>query len=408
MKDDAQIPTADDTAISDPSANESECVRLLRRGRVGSARVTLYKGKYWEIDFSHPAGIKNKRRRYYRRSATAAYRLAIQKTKEQKRFGALAMNLTSAERFVAVECFRLLHDLAPDGQISLLEVVKDYIRRHPKGGMCRTVDEVVEELVAKKRDGNRRERYVIDFAAKLKKFAAELPGRSIVSVTAEDLERILKKTPHWGPRTIKSFVSSWKVLFYYSMKRGYCIENPCLRLELPKNPDKEPVIASIETVKSMLAAAKGAEWDYTPYVAIGCFAGLRPDEMNRLDWAQVDFINKTIVVLSAAAKGRARRVIDMSSNLMAWIQPYRKESGRLLEHEVSLIRGRIRKAMKLAKWPHNIMRHSYASYHYGFHRNESLLMALMGHADDGRILHNHYRAVVQPIAAREFWEIYPA
>lgn len=382
-------------------------LRLLRRGRVGDARISRYKGKYWEIDFSFPGGLKAKRARYYRSSATAAYRLALKMTKANKEHGALAHKLSNSQRWIAVECFNLLKALATDEPVNLLDVVKDYIKRHPKGGMSRTIAEVAEELVAKKREGNRRERYVDDFARRMKKFSEALPARPITSVTAEDLEAILKKTPHWGPRTIKSTVSSWKVLFYYAVKRGYCFENPCLRLELPKNPDKEVQIADITTVKKLLKEAKTDDFDYTDYIAIGFFSGLRPDEIAKLQWEQVDFVNKTITVLSASAKGRARRVVDMSSNLMAWIQPLAKKTGPVMEVSASEIRTTLGPKMGWERWPHNIMRHSYASYHYGLHRNESLLMALMGHADDGRILHNHYRAIVQPIDAKAYWEIYP-
>ena len=31
----------------------------------------------------------------------------------------------------------------------------------------------------------------------------------------------------------------------------------------------------------------------------------------------------------------------------------------------------------------------------------------MGHGGDGRIFFNHYRALVQPAAAAEFWQIFP-
>lgn len=193
-----------------------------------------------------------------------------------------------------------------------------------------------------------------------------------------------------------------------AVKRGYCTENPCLRLELPKKEDKEPVIANIETVRKLLIAAEASGKLAIKYVAIGLFSGIRSGEIAALDWEQVDFENKTITVLTACAKSRARRIVDMSENLMAWIRPYQKPKGSVLGDDISAARKSVQKSVGWQKWPHNILRHSFASYHYAQHRNEPLLMQLMGHGDDGRILHNHYRALVQPNDAKAFWNIFPS
>lgn len=58
-----------------PSARYDEVVRLLKRGRVGEARVRLHKGKYWELDFAFPAGVRVKRFRKYFKSPRSALRI---------------------------------------------------------------------------------------------------------------------------------------------------------------------------------------------------------------------------------------------------------------------------------------------------------------------------------------------
>lgn len=167
------------------------------------------------------------------------------------------------------------------------------------------------------------------------------------------------------------------------------------------------MIATVADVRKMFSVADGEYLDCTPYLAIGFFAGIRSEELGKLQWEQVDFENKAVVVLSSSAKGRARRIVDISPNLMAWLVPYKKESGPVLEASVEAYRTQMRNAMGYAKWPQNVMRHSFASYHFAKHRNESLLMQLMGHADDGRILHNQYKALVLPNDAEAFWSIFP-
>ena len=58
------------------------------------------------------------------------------------------------------------------------------------------------------------------------------------------------------------------------------------------------------------------------------FAGIRPDETLRLDWEDIDFERRQIDLPAKKTKGRTRRIIPMEPNLIAWLKPYRPESGK--------------------------------------------------------------------------------
>lgn len=379
--------------------------RLLLKGRVGLARVRRHKEHYWELDFGRAQQLgskKGKRCRFFRKSATEAYRLAMAKTHEIKEHGYIAKSMSTALRVEAAACYTKITAVGA----SLTEAVDYFISRHPYGELKRTISEVVEEIIEVKRGGNLKKRYFEDLSWKLRKLAEQFKDRHIATITTEELMDLSKANTTWNPQTVYSYVQSWKVLFYFAMKQGYAVENPILKMDLPIRDDKEPFIFPVETVRKALSVAVGIH-DCRTYMAIGFFAGIRAEEMEQLDWAQVDFENKTITVLTATAKGRARRIVDMSENLMAWIGPLQQLSGPVMAASIRVMRIQMREAMGLDKWPGNVMRHSFASYHYAMHRNEPLLMQLMGHGDDGRILHNHYRALVQPNAAKEYWAIFP-
>jgi integrase len=387
----------------DISADVSAIERLLRvNRRIGRARIRRYKGAYWELDFRSLGG---KRLRRYRRSPTAAYRLALQITKEIDEHGQVARALTSAQRVETAMCLKLLE---PTGA-TFLEVVRDYVKRHPLGGNARTLDDVRRELVAKKLKGNRRDRYVKDFDYKLRCLVKAIGNQGISALTTDDFEREIARHK-WAPGTVHSYVQTWKVLLNYAVKRGYRTDNPCDRLELPERDIAEPQIFSVADVRRMFALTLFRDRDHLlpecqTYLAIGIFAGIRPDEIDRLDWQEVDLTNATITVLGAKAKCRARRIVDMSANLLTWIRPHARKTGTVLRHPVRKLRDVIRRAMGLKEWPHDVLRHSFGSYHYGKHRNEALVKNQMGHCDDGRMFFSHYRVLVHPKVASEFWEI---
>jgi len=60
----------------------------------------------------------------------------------------------------------------------------------------------------------------------------------------------------------------------------------------------------------------------------------------------------------------------------------------------------------LKQWPHDAMRHSFASYHYALYQDEGHTAAQMGHSSSKMVFSN-YRRKVRPKDAERFWSIYP-
>lgn len=64
----------------------------------------------------------------------------------------------------------------------------------------------------------------------------------------------------------------------------------------------------------------------------------------------------------------------------------------------------VRKACGLPDdWPQNVMRHSFASYHYALHRSADLTSSEMGNTPD--MLFRHYREITSRNEAERFFSI---
>jgi hypothetical protein len=108
------------------------------------------------------------------------------------------------------------------------------------------------------------------------------------------------------------------------------------------------------------------------------------------------------------AKTRQRRIVTISENLSAWLQPCRKSSGRVapfLQNPWHRSLESIAESAGLRLFP-NVLRHSFGSYHFARHRNENLTAAEMGNSP--AMVFQQYRAVVTPEAAARFWSIVPS
>ena len=67
----------------------------------------------------------------------------------------------------------------------------------------------------------------------------------------------------------------------------------------------------------------------------------------------------------------------------------------------------VREVIALSKvaWEHNVTRHSFVSYHLAEFQNAGKTALESGHSE--AMLFKHYRALVTPTAAAEFWAIRP-
>ena len=95
------------------------------------------------------------------------------------------------------------------------------------------------------------------------------------------------------------------------MKRGYLASNPVGPIERVKLTDKEVEILTVEQTTQFLNALPDKA---RPYFTIGAFAGLRPREIERLEWADVQLSEGFIRVRAKVAKTASNRLVNIQPN----------------------------------------------------------------------------------------------
>lgn len=369
-------------------------------------RIYPKRGKiYAEIDRGL---LRGKRVRFIRSSFEAAVAAAEKTEREILTHGELAVALTSEQRWMAAQAFSICSRLG----VVLIDVVREFERTHPHGENARTLDQVREELIEAKRRQQRSERHLLSLDYRLRALVAALGDKPITAITTQELQAELARHVDWSATTIHGVVQGWKIAFNFAIRRGYLVNNPANRLELPKIIHDEPTIFSVDEVRRLMAATLFSDVDLLrpacrAYLAIGIFAGLRPDEIDRLEWQQVDLETATIRVKAANAKDRDRRIVDIQPNLAAWLRTVARSRGRVLTRPIGDLRVVARRILGLDAWPHDIMRHTFVSYHFAEFQSEAATKKQVGHRDDGRIFYNHYMVPVSRADARRFWATVP-
>lgn len=259
------------------------------------------------------------------------------------------------------------------------------------------------ELVENREAAGLSKRYCHDLELRTRCFALDFGDRPVATISTAEIDDWLARL-NVAPVTRNTFRRDLRTLFSFCMTRRYCVDNPVVNTRKAKEVDSEVGILTVDEIARLVEAADDA---VLPYFAIGAFAGLRPAELQRLDWKEIHWQSKSIEVKAAKSKTARRRFIKIRPNLEKWLQPYGKHKGPICPPGLRNLELETRERAKITKWPPNALRHSFASYHLAHFKNAAELALEMGHTNQ-QMIFDHYRQLVRPAEAAKYWKICPA
>ena len=234
-------------------------------------------------------------------------------------------------------------------------------------------------------------------------------------------------------------------LFRFGVRRKYVQENPVAGLDKPpeRPPDRVDIFTPAEA-EAVLRAAQDREPRLVPYLAVGMFGGLRPqNELAQLDWSDINLETGKITVTRSTSKTDRVRHVDIQPNMRAWLAsvPKSQRRGKIYYSRRALFKvlGRTwpedrRKAKRAAKeaqagklghklpgprpvpkarpkgkplrWGPDIMRHSFCTYRQAVLRDIGKLCFEAGNTE--AVAKAHY---LNPHASdadvKDYWSIMP-
>jgi integrase len=321
--------------------------------------------------------------------------------------GNSAFDLPQAMRIDAQAAIKLLE---PYGGVSLRECASFYAHNHAIAKGDKTIRQIVDELLVVKKSAGVSPRYVDDLRNRLNVFARTFGGEKAINVSQRMVDDWIMALPHSGT-TKNNFRRLLGVLFNFAVDRNYVLQVPISKQSKSSVKLGKPGILTVEECARLISSCDD---DILPSIALGMFAGLRPEsEIRRLDWSRIDFAAKLIDVEPLATKNTGDnasvRWVEMPDNLIEWLLPHRKAKGRVWPMGSGAFYSRVEQARKAAgieTWPHDALRHCFCSYHYAKHNDAGKTMAQVGHTNP-RTFFRHYRARVQSADANRYFSIRP-
>ncbi len=352
-----------------------------------------------------PKGAHGRNRQFFRQKSSAETLLA-QKLAEKENYGIAGVSFNEQHRAEYLECSELLKDYP---KATIRDAMRLYLVHLQAAKRTCTAAELVTELLEAKKADGASQRYVGDLSSRLTQFSNVFDGKPVAEITSTDIDQWLRNLS--GRKTGKRLAATTRnnfrrvlvVAFNFARERGYCTGNPAEKTARAKVIETAVGILSVEQTEKLLESASST---LVPFVAIGAFAGLRRAELERLDWSEVDLRQKLIEVVAAKSKSARRRFVRIRPNLAKWLQPYARTSGLVTPPDYRELLDAARTGAEITEWPHNALRHSFASYHLAQFKDAAALALELGHSNSNLVF-QHYRQLVKPKTAKMYWNIAP-
>jgi integrase len=179
----------------------------------------------------------------------------------------------------------------------------------------------------------------------------------------------------------------------------------------------------LETARKYSAAKRGTIEIYTPdefskileradrrlvpFLVINGFAGIRHEEIARMDWKDIslDVGDSFISIYADTAKTKVGRNVPVKDNLKAWLNDFHQVKGPVCEF--ANINKQLAKAASTAglSWRKNALRHSYISYRKAECADIARVADEAGNSKE--VIRSNYLKIIKPTEAARWFAITP-
>lgn len=374
--------------------------RPIKKASIGAFTVTVQrcdKQPYTHVVVSRHKGTLQRTSEYF-----LTQEQAITKFEQWRRDAgeAGAMAAATLTDSLKRDVLNWRQELAPFGK-DLRDAVSHYLAHLQATRTSKPVQEVIESLLAHKASKGKRDRYQRDLLIRLSRFGRSFGGRLIADLSADEVEGWLDSL---GVEPV-----SWNnerrylhLLWAFALARQWVTENIIKKIEPQDEPETSPGILSIEQARALLNAAGES---MQAYYAIALFGGLRDGELKRLDWQAVNLLTAYITVEGKVAKTKRKRMVPITPNMKAWLQPVMKSLGPVAPLDTDRLKRETCQRAGIMNWPSDATRHSFGTYEMARTKNIGHVSEVMGNSP--AVVKRHYQKAVPFELGDEFFAIMP-
>ena len=234
---------------------------------------------------------------------------------------------------------------------------------------------------------------------------AEYNDLSLRSITSEQCMGLLRKLFSHSPHVFRKAKSVLHSIFSYGQRRGWCHSNPVKAIDCPPVYEERIVPLTGSQIRALMRACRHEDLvSMLPATQLLLWCGIRPGEVRRLRWRDIDKREKCVYIEGRVSKTGGPRAVPLRGGARELLQYNRNGDEFIAPKNWNRLWKKLRKRAGLLNWQRDVLRHTFASYHLKCFHNLPQLQEEMGHRDSN-LLRTRYLNVryVSTSTARRFF-----
>ena len=197
-----------------------------------------------------------------------------------------------------------------------------------------------------------------------------------------------------------------RMFFRWCVLEKYIQTDPTDGIRTIRIQPKEIQIYSPDDIERLLRLCETKYPALLGFFCLNVFAGLRPTEAQRVEWADLNFETKEIYVKPAGKTGSRRFVLKGADTVWVWLEYIKsKYPNRPLNPEKSHEYFQKKLRSDFGKWIQDGLRHSFGTYYHNLRRDIPEVVYVMGNSVG--IAKKHYCREVTKEWSDKFWTLKP-
>lgn len=222
-------------------------------------------------------------------------------------------------------------------------------------------------------------------SSRLLKSLPDFSKRNFSEFTTTICEAWISKEFTELPRQFNKARTMLHGLFEFALRREWCDRNPIKLIERKKIIEKEIKPLTLHQTQKLIKTARTSKFkECQAAVGLLVLAGIRPQEVRRLSWNDIDLAENSITVRSQCSKTGGVRQVEICTSLKKLLKVLRPENSNtpICPSNWIYLWKNLRDSSGFKNtWIQDILRHTYASFHAKHFKDLRRLQLNMGHRD---------------------------
>ena len=292
--------------------------------------------------------------------------------------------------------------------VNLTQAVESYLERRQEMQASIPLGSAFDQFIDAPTKRKRSPKH-LKALGQTRKLFKDIEHLLVVDVQAQDIDRILKRK---GDCMRNLCLRHLRAVLNLCVKRGQLEENPVNKIEFTQLESKEIQIFTPDQVRALLDAAISLERRLVPYLSVGFFAGIRPEELVRMNWEDINQKEGHVKIRAEISKTKRRRIVEIQPVLDQWLDWWKKSGGLMTGSLVPFSPETLKRSRKSiankaeVKWIQDGPRKCFASAHLATFEHIDRTAIQLGHTRT-TMLFQHYNQAMTKKDAAAYWAISP-